>query len=753
MEFHSNYDILVVYSFTSCLFVCHLISLFPLHNLPVFGGQSRSNLLKMEADNSGRNRRHASSHEMLSRALEYDRDDNDPSSSTFVYNRYARLALEEQRRRLPIARYRNEILYLVEKHATVIIVGHTGCGKTTQIPQFLYESGWTKNGQRIICTQPRRIAVVSVAQRVAEEMACPVGTLVGYQIRFEEKIHESKTKVKFSTDDALLREIMENPLLEKYSIVMIDEAHERTLTTDLLLGLLKKIQRRRADLRVIISSATMDAEHFAKFFRQRKNAQHKTNGNDVLNPEPAIMSVEGVLHDVDVFYRDRPTGNYIVDAVETILKIHMHEKPGDILVFFPTNDDVAQAMDIIWNQLDSIRADDKLLPMVLHSGLSPSKQLQVFRLTPRNCRKVVIATSIAETSVTIDGIAYVVDSCFKREKCYNPLSGIDTIVVAPESKSSAIQRSGRAGRVRPGKCYRLCTRDSYMTMLPQAPIPEMQRSELSQTVLQLKALGIDSIMSFDWIAPPSAEAMIRALELLHALGALDSEAKLTSPLGMHMAELQVHPMIGKSLLVSGELKCVEELLLISSMMTVKSIWQLHDGRRRVDECKSKFAVAEGDHISFLNVVKAFQDSKLSKRWCNRNCVNYNAMMRILEIKDQLLEKVKAFGIMHSSSGRNMLPVRRALTFGYFANAANLNSRATDGKGRAEYTSIRGKISMRIHTSSFVYRTQPSCVLFSSAIQTGTDSHEMYEVASIEQDWLVEVAPHFYENMKQQQVQG
>ncbi|QDZ20817.1 ATP-dependent RNA helicase [Chloropicon primus] len=635
---------------------------------------------------------------------------------------------------LPISRVRRELLYLVEKNATVVVVGHTGCGKTTQIPQYLHRSGWTAEGSKVLCTQPRELVVVSVAHRVAEEMGAVVGGEVGYRASsFEARTDEggSTSSIEFSTDEALVSLMQRDPLLSPYTVVMVDEAHERSLATDVVLGLLKKVQRRRPDLRVIISSATIDAEALATFFGGA-----------------AIVSVEGTLHDVDILYAKVPASSYISEAVDTVVKIHKNERPGDVLVFFPGEEDVSQALELIEEQNDFERqrggADD-LVPLALHEGMPTSKQLQALRPAPRNHRKVVLSTSVAETSLTIDGIAYVVDCCFQRERYYDPITSLESVVTCPESKASAVQRAGRAGRVRPGKCFRLCTREAYESgLLPESSVPEMQRSELSHVVLQLKALGVDNIMSFDWIAPPSAEAMVRALELLHALGALDQESRLTSPLGAHMAELPVHPTVAKPLLVSGELGCVEELLIVAAVMTVKSsVWQLGRGRKEMERQKMKFAVAEGDHVTYLNVYKGFLEAKRSPGWCDRHCVNYNAMMKVLGVKSQLWSALEGLGIKHSSSDKETLPVRKALAHGLFANSAVLSSTSTDGKGRATYTTVRGKVVTKVHESSVLHRNQPKCVLYTRAIQTGPATHEMFEVLAVEQDWLTELAPHFY----------
>ena len=649
--------------------------------------------------------------------------------------------------RLPIARYEREILYLVEKHATTVVVGHTGSGKTTQIVQYLDANGWTTAGsansgrrRRVVCTQPREVAVVAVAERVAEELGCAVGDRVGYRVSsFDERVDENgaATLIEFSTDEALLTLLARDPLLQDYSVVVVDEAHERSLATDLVLGLLKKVQKRRPELRIVISSATIDAETIADFF-----------------DGAAIISVEGTLHDVEIFYAKIPVSDYVSEAVETALRIHAHERPGDILVFLPTQEDVANAVEMVeqqWDRAGVGSPSGDLMPLPLHAGLPFARQMRALCPAQRNTRKVVIATSMAETSLTIQGVAYVVDSCFERQKFYDPITSLESVVVCPASKASAVQRAGRAGRVRPGKCYRLCTRQTYEADLPSAYVPEMQRCELSRAVLVLKSLGVDSIMTFDWIAPPPAEAMVRALELLHALGALNAESRLTRPLGDHVADLPCHPTIAKCLLAAGDVGCLEEVTTIASVVMAKaaggSVWQQGRGRKILERRKAKFAVAEGDHITYLNVFKGFLEAKRTQGWCERHCLSYATMSRACDLKARLAAILTGLGVPHSSAAKDVTKIRRALAHGLFANSAVLVSANTDEFGRALYSTVRGKIKMRMHESSVLARNQPQCVLYTSAVQTGPTTHEMFEVTAIDQEWLPEIAPHFYEKQR------
>jgi ATP-dependent RNA helicase DDX35 len=508
---------------------------------------------------------------------------------------------------------------------------------------------------------------------VAEEMGVNLGEEVGYTIRFEDHTTSGVTSVKFLTDGVLIREMMEDPLLTKYSVIMIDEAHERSISTDILLGLLKKIQRRRPELRLIISSATIEAKTMSNFFNSSKKRHAPEGSTPGPKLEPAILSVEGRGFSVKIHYVEEPVSDYIRSVVSTILLINEREPPGDVLVFLTGQEDIETAIKLLEEEAHSNQKNSSgLLPLPLYSGLSRSEQELIFTPTPRGKRKVILSTNIAETSLTLEGVVYVIDSGFSKQKFYNPISDIESLVVAPISKASARQRSGRAGRVRPGKCYRLYTEDYFLNQMPGEGIPEMQRSNLVSTVIQLKALGIDNILGFDWPAPPSSEAMIRALEVLYSLQILDDDAKLTSPTGFQVAELPLDPMISKMILASSELGCSHEIITIAAVLSVQSVWIIARGvQKEQDEAKLRFAAAEGDHVTFLNVYKGFLESKKPTQWCYKNFLNYQSMKKVVEIRDQLKRIARRLGITLKSCDGDMEAVRKAVTAGFFANACRL----------------------------------------------------------------------------------
>ncbi|OVA11084.1 Helicase [Macleaya cordata] len=604
---------------------------------------------------------------------------------------YGSSSIEKQRQRLPVFKYRTAILYLVETHSTTIIVGETGSGKTTQIPQYLKEAGWAEGGRVIACTQPRRLSVQAVAARVAEEMGVKLGDEVGYTIRFEDLTNPGVTKIKFLTDGVLLREMMEDPLLTKYSVIMVDEAHERSLSTDILLGLLKKIQCRRPELRLIISSATIEAKSMSAFFRTSKKREEKAA--DELGPtkEPAILSVEGKGFNIQIHYLEEPASDYLQTAVSTVLAIHDQEPFGDILVFLTGQDDIDAAVQLLTEEAHT-RKYAGLLVLPLYAGLSRADQI----------------------------------------------SDIENLVVAPISKASARQRAGRAGRVRPGKCYRLYTEEYFTKEMAVQGIPEMQRSNLVSCVIQLKALGIDNILGFDWPAPPAPEAMVRALEVLYLLGILDDDAKLTSPVGFQVAEIPLEPMISKMILSGYLLGCSEEIITVAAILSIQSIWvSVRGSQKELDEAKLHFAAAEGDHVTYLNVYKGFLQSGRSSQWCHKNFINYQAMKKVIETREQLIKTTKRLGMGLKSCERDTQVFRKAVTAGFFTNACRLEG--------GTYKTIRSSQEVHIHPSSVLFRVNPKWVIYHSLVST--DRHYMRNVMAIEPSWLTEAAPNFYQHQR------
>ena len=422
------------------------------------------------------------------------------------------------RKKLPVYPYREEFLAAVKDHQILILVGETGSGKTTQIPQFLHEVGYSEFG-KIGCTQPRRVAAMSVAARVATEMNVKVGHEVGYSIRFE-NCTSKKTVIQYMTDGFLLREFLTEPDLKSYQCLIIDEAHERTLHTDILFGLVKDIVRFRSDLKLIISSATLDAEKFSKYF-----------------DDASIFMIPGRMYPVDIYYTKNPEADYVDASVVTVLQIHISQAlDGDVLVFLTGQEEIETAAEILTQRTQALGSRiPELIICPIFANLPSEQQAKIFEKTPKGARKVVLATNIAETSLTIDGICYVIDTGFNKQSSYDARSGIDSLMVTPISQAASNQRAGRAGRTQPGKCFRLFTKYSFHNELEPNTVPEIMRTNMCNVVLMLKSLGINDLLHFDFMDAPPPDTLIRALEQLYALGALNDRGDLTK-LGRRMAE-------------------------------------------------------------------------------------------------------------------------------------------------------------------------------------------------------------------------
>jgi pre-mRNA-splicing factor ATP-dependent RNA helicase DHX15/PRP43 len=494
---------------------------------------------------------------------------------------YHRLLLT--RKKLPVYQFLDELLEKVGANQCVVVEGETGSGKTTQIPQFLVNAGYapldpaTGQAMMVACTQPRRVAAMSIAKRVAEEMDVSLGQHVGYTIRFDDLTDQS-TRLKFMTDGMLLREAMTDPTLGRYKCIVLDEAHERTLSTDVLMGLLKEVLPKRPDMKLIVMSATLDAAKFQKYFQ-----------------DAPLLKVPGRTHPVEIFYTPEPERDYVEAAVRTAVQIHQFEEPGDVLIFLTGEEEIESVCRSLRSEAESFAAEvGPLVVYPLYSTLPPAKQSEIFNDAPPPRtpggppgRKVVVSTNIAETSLTIDGIVYVVDPGFSKQKVYNPRIRVESLLVSPISQASAKQRSGRAGRTRPGKCFRLYTEKSFHQELQVQTYPEILRSKMSNVVLTLKKLGIDDLVHFDFMDPPAPETLMRALELLNYLGALDDEGDLTD-LGRKMAELPIDPQHAKMLIMAPQHQCSNEVLSIVALLNVAQVFMRpKEAAKAADEAKSQ----------------------------------------------------------------------------------------------------------------------------------------------------------------------
>ena len=633
------------------------------------------------------------------------------------------LSMEETRKSLPIYAYRDQFLAALGEYQILVIVGETGSGKTTQLPQYLHEAGYTKGGLKVGCTQPRRVAAMSVAARVADEMGVKVGNEVGYAIRFEDATSD-KTVLKYQTDGMLLREFMTDPQLESYSAIMIDEAHERTVHTDILLALLKDLARERPDLKLLISSATMNASKFAEYF-----------------DDAPIFNIPGRRYPVEIFYAQEPEANYLAAAITTVFQIHTTQGKGDILVFLTGQDEIEAAEQNIMEISRKLGSRIKeLIICPIYAQLPPDLQQKIFEPTPEGARKVVLATNIAETSLTIDGIVYVIDPGFVKENNYNPATGMSNLVAVPCSRASANQRSGRAGRVGPGKCFRLYTKWAFMNEMNESTSPEILRTALNGIVLLLKSIGINDLLEFDWMDAPATETLIQALNQLFALQALNHAGQLTS-VGRKMSEFPTDPMLAKAVLAADKLGCVEEVLSIVCMLSESSslFFRPKDKKLHADSARARFTVKEGgDHFTLLNIWNQWVDNDFSYVWAKENFLQQRALTRARDSRDQLAKLADRVEVTLSTVGAaDMVPIQKALTAGFFPQAARLQ------RGGDSYRTVKNNNTVYVHPSSVLMASEPPVKMLIYFELVQTTKEYMRNCMPIKPEWLHEAAPHFH----------
>ncbi|CAJ1062842.1 pre-mRNA-splicing factor ATP-dependent RNA helicase DHX16 [Xyrichtys novacula] len=653
---------------------------------------------------------------MTMKGTRSEKDQEAPALSQAELNKQS---MQEVRRSLPIFPYREDLLAAINEHQILVIEGETGSGKTTQIPQYLLEDGYTKGGMKIGCTQPRRVAAMSVASRVAQEMSVKLGNEVGYSIRFEDCTSE-RTVLKYMTDGMLLREFLTEPDLASYSVIIIDEAHERTLHTDILFGLIKDIARFRSDLKVLVASATLDTERFSCFF-----------------DDAPVFRIPGRRFPVDIFYTKAPEADYLEACVVSVLQIHVTQSPGDILVFLTGQEEIEACCEMLQERCRRLGSKiAELLVLPIYANLPSDMQAKIFNPTPPGARKVVVATNIAETSLTIDGIIYVIDPGFCKQKSYNARTGMESLIVTPCSRASANQRAGRAGRVAAGKCFRLYTAWAFKHEMEETTVPEIQRTNLGNVVLLLKSLGINDLIHFDFMDPPPHETLVLALEQLYALGALNHLGELTK-LGRRMAELPVDPMLSKMILASEQYKCSEEVLTIAAMLSVNNsiFYRPKDKVVHADNARMNFVVPGGDHLVLLNVYTQWMESGYSTQWCYENFIQFRSMRRARDVRDQLEGLMDRIEVEVVSSKEDSIPIRKAVTAGYFYHTARLS--------KGGYKTVKHQQTVYVHPNSSLFEEQPRWLIYHELVFTTKEF--MRQVIEIESSWLLEVAPHYYKS--------
>ena len=658
------------------------------------------------------------------------------------------------------------VIDTVRKNHVSILIGETGSGKTTKLPQYLLDAGllkelnsgycseqkveygtatnmYLRRRNKICVTQPRRIAAKTVSSFVASERQ--TSDEIGYAVRFEDSC-TPLTRIKYVTDGILLRELFVDPYLNDYGIIVLDEAHERTLNGDILFALLKALlrQHRKNSLRIIIMSATMDPTFFQNYWS-------RPGAGETDNPRIKVQAayIQGRQHTVSLNYLISPVKDYVKTSVNTVMQLLIDNAKSvydasrssksdtstlakDILVFLPGSHDIESAYHLLLEKrekiIPQIRQMMDFLPLRLYSVLTQEEQMRIFEPLPTPLtRKVVLATNIAETSITIPGVKYVVDAGYVKEKRYDPISKVDTLHTVPVSQAQARQRAGRAGREGPGVCFRLYTEDHFHSQLRPYPLPEIQRTSVIHVVLQLKAMDVPNLLLFDFLDAPPRDAIMRATETLTLLGALDHEGRVTET-GKRMARIPLDPKASRCVVYAEQMHCPATLKAVITILAMLSVESLLIQERRGDTNRglpksmksSTFrtskddtgsrntfesaASVHGDHFLYLEIAKEFDKQRVSERssWCRRHGIKTREMLKAMDIRAQLLREIyptqTTFGLHSESIDSDTLRhnVRISLCSGYFSHAVKWDNQTR------RYVTLDTQKTVTLHPNSVLF---------------------------------------------------
>jgi RNA helicase HrpA len=598
--------------------------------------------------------------------------------------------------KLPVYEQKDKILESLRNNQVVIVQSPTGSGKTTQIPVILHEAGYSKNGM-IAVTQPRRIAALSVSEFISKQLGTTYPGLVGYKMRFDDKT-DASTRIKIMTDGILLQEMKLDPWLSGYSVMMVDEAHERSLNIDFVLGLLKRVLKARPEFKVVVSSATMNAEAFSKYF-----------------DDAPIVTIETQTFPVTMIY-DPPEGRtttatatgseLLLAKIETTIeRVIDNGDKGDILIFLPGEKiikDCAQRLAV-----SSVRHKLHIVP--LYGRLPKEEQERVFDKPPLGKRKVVISTNIAETSVTINGITTVIDSGLAKLNFYSPRTYTSSLIETPVSRASCNQRRGRAGRTQPGTCYRLYPRDDFESR-DEFTTEEIFRTDLSEVVLRMSELGITDFSSFDFISRPGDEGIRGAVETLNLLGALESDNTL-SKIGKMMVEFPLEPRISRIIVESimRYPEVLEEVLIAAAFMSTHSPFILPPGEEmEARRAHHAFRDMQGDFVSYVKLFRTYISMKNQQRFCQNNYLDEKVMAEILNIKTQLEEEVAAMGIPITGGG--------SMDDYLCCIASGMIQFVCIREGKENYRSLTAD-HISIHPGSSMFKTDPLFIVAGEIVRT------------------------------------
>ena len=489
---------------------------------------------------------------------------------------------------------------------------------------------------------------------------------------------------------------------------------------DILVGLLKDIARFRPELKLLVSSATLDAAKFSGYF-----------------DDAPVFNIPGRRYPVDIMYTKAPEADYVEAAVVTTLQIHITQPlPGDILIFFTGQDEIESALETLQHRTRGFGTKiPELLVLPIYANLPSDMQAKIFEPTPPGARKVVLATNIAETSITIDNIVYVIDPGFAKQNSYNPKTGMESLIVTPVAKASANQRAGRAGRVAPGKCFRLYTKWAYLNELDDNTIPEIQRTNLGSVVLMLKSLGINDLIHFDFMDPPPAETLIRALEQLYALSALNDRGELTK-MGRRMAEFPMDPQLSKMLIKAAEYGVSTEILSICGMLQIGAsvFYRPKERALHADNARINFHKPGGDHMTLLHVWNCWAETQFSTQWCFENFIQVRSMRKARDIREQLESMMERVEVDLVSNVGDVDAICKAITAGFFYHTAKLQK-------SLDYRTVKHPQTVHIHPSSSLHQSQPRWVVYHELVFTTKEF--MRQIVEIKPEWLCEIAPHYY----------
>ncbi|MHB8764766.1 MAG: ATP-dependent RNA helicase HrpA [Deferrisomatales bacterium] len=615
---------------------------------------------------------------------------------------------------LPINEKRAELVAAIRAHPVVIVTGATGSGKTTQLPKMCLEAG----RGLVACTQPRRIAAVTVAARVAEELGPAGAELVGYKIRFADRTRPT-TRIKFVTDGMLLAETQGDPELAAYDTVIVDEAHERSLNIDFLLGILKRLLTRRDDLRVVITSATIDTEKFAAAFGGAP-----------------VIEVSGRTYPVEVRYQplrpeDEEAGDvtYVDQAVEAVAALHRAGHREDVLVFLPTERDIVEAAEALEG-----RRLDRAVVVPLYGRLSAGEQGRAFQ--PVRGQKIVVATNVAETSVTVPGIRYVVDAGLARLSTYNPRTRTHGLPIRPISRASADQRSGRCGRVGPGICIRLYAEEDYQGR-PEFTAPEIQRSNLAEVLLRMIALNLGEPAAFPFVDPPSDRAVKDGFAALLELGAIDGARRLT-PAGRVMARLPLDPAVSRMLLEARKNRCLREVAVIASALSVQDPRERPaEKRAEADQAHARFRVPGSDFLEYLKIWDAFHDTLEElksqgkvRKFCKAHFLSYNRMREWRDVHEQITGVLRGEpGFEPNGQPAEFAAIHKAILAGHLRSVGLK-------KEKGVYLGAQGK-ALTVFPGSTQARKAGDWIVAGELVETSRLFART--VATVEAGWIEEVA--------------